>query len=164
MKRLRMIAIAVPTVLLAGTTAAVVVVHRRRKRRRARGFLPKRARNALRELLGLAAADFVPDGLGKTLYQRKLDRMNDRQLLILFAVVKAGSILRARGVTSQELSPSVRSEALDAYRSAMETGAEREAMLSKLGSFGYDALRAVLQLALAALPEREGGQEQPGVA
>lgn len=159
MKRLRVLAVAIPATaaVAAITTVGIVRARRRRRRRRAQGFLPRRVREAIREMLSMTAADFLPGGVGMSLYQRRLNKMSDRSLLVLYAVVKAGSFLRKRGADPAAITEADSEGALATYNGALASGLGRTELLGKLGSLGYDALRAVLKAALAALPEQGDG-------
>lgn len=151
MKKIKLmaVAIAVPTaaVIAAGAFAVYKLRDRKRKRKREeKGHqMPEQLRSSIEELLSLKGQDFVPDGLGNSIYQRKLATMPDYQLIALYALVKAVEVLRNRGIRMQGASREERHEALQQYQAMLKKGNGRKKVLAELGSFGFEMLQEILK-------------------
>lgn len=149
MKKVKLIAVAVavPTavVIVAGTIVVKKLRERKRKRKNLGHKMPEQLRSAIEELLTLQGQDFVPDGLGSSLYQRKLATMPDYQLVALYALAKAVEVLRNRGIKIQGASKEERHEALEQFHATLKQGDGRKRVLAELGSFGYEMLQEILK-------------------
>ena len=151
MKRIKLmaVAIAVPTAAVIAAGAYAVYKLRERKRRREREEkghkMPEQLRSSIEELLSLQRQDFVPDGLGKSMYQRKLATMPDYQLIALYALVKAVEVLRNRGSRIQGASKEERHEAVQQFHAMLKKGNGRKKVLAELGSFGFEMLHEILK-------------------
>ena len=158
--RTKVVAIAVTSAAVAAV-GAFVVVHTLRKRTKERVALarkpsshpsPREAREQVRELLRLRGEDFIPDGLGTSLYQRRLNTMNDRQLLILLALTQVGVYIREQGVDPLHPSEEAKAEAKELFRGVVKGDDEaRSELLAKLGAMGGDVVKELLRGAMALL-------------
>ena len=167
--RTKIAMIAVPAAAL-GAFATITVVrtvrkHRRRKARHAafkrpnpvvavaRGHVvPAQTREQVEELLRLRGEDFVPEGIGTSLYQRRLGKMSDKELLALFALTQVGAYAREHGVDPLHPSDEAKAEAARLFK-GVAAGDEqtRSELLGHLGAFGRDMLGDSLRLAKAVL-------------
>lgn len=141
--------IIIAAVPVAVATAAGIVIatrkHLRRLRdREASSFLSDDVRVALQALCGLKGEDFVPDGLGTSLYQRRLDELTDRQLIGVYTVIKVAEVLRGRGADLHQLSREDLLREAASMRDATRRRQNRHELLKQLGSFGADTAKSVL--------------------
>ena len=138
--------------LAAVSTAAIVTVgtiavirHHHNRRKHAHDFLPEEARSSLVELCSLKGEDFIPDRLGTSLYQRKLESLNDRQLIAVYIAIKVGETLRARGVDLHQMSKAdIVHEAERLHQTPKDKDFRRE-LLGQLGSLGAETALRMLK-------------------
>ena len=142
----KVIVAAVPVVAVAvvGGVAAAVLHLRQKRRKEASSFLSAEVRNALQTLCSLKGEDFIPDSLGTSLYQRKLDSLTDGQLIGVYVVIKLVEVLRGRGVDFRNLSKDNLAGEVLSLRDATHSFGNRRDRLLWLGSFGADAIRSLL--------------------
>lgn len=141
----KIIAVAIPTVSAIAVGAILVARHKRKKRRRGHDFLPKEAHDALVELLDLKGEDFVPDGLGSSLYQRKLNSMSDRQLIGVHLAIKVAEILSTRGIDLTQLTHDEVIGEVKTLRKTAKNKDTRQDLIDRLGSLGSDVARGMLK-------------------
>lgn len=144
--------------IMAGAAAAVGVrAIVRAVRRRKEQVIPSNVRKLMVELMKLQGEDYLPQkapggGLGKSIFFKRIEKLDDKQLMALFAVVEVGYFLKASGIdplhpTKEQLKQSA------AKYSAELRGAptDRAALLGELDTTdAHDALAAafnVLKLA-----------------
>lgn len=151
--RIALAAIPVAAAVVAGIAIGVRTHMRRRKKREAASFLSDESRIALQKLCDLKGDDFVPDGLGLSMYERTLDSLTDGQLVGVYLLIKVVEVLRARNVDMHQLS---KEELAITIREAAHNKQGRKEMLKWLGSFGADAIRSMLSdgLMLASMTEQ----------
>jgi hypothetical protein len=149
--RIALVAVPVAAAVVAGTVVAVRV---RLRRKKARQFLPGDLRDSVEELLRLKGGDFVPDGLGTSLYHRNLSQMTDRQLLSVYALVKAGEVLRSQGVINRRPTRAELMAASDEFHVAFSNKQGRDELLRTLEKFGSALLVEVAKDALVYLTNR----------
>lgn len=141
--KIALAAISTTTVVIVGTI--VIIRHRHNRRRHAHDFLPEDAHSSLVELCSLKGEDFVPDGLGTSLYQRRLASLNDRQLIAVYIAIKVGETLRARGVDLHKMSKAeIIHEAEKLHHTTKDKDFRRE-LLSQLGSLGAETALRMLK-------------------
>lgn len=141
--KIALAAISTTAVVTIGTIA--VIRHHRNRRKHAHDFLPEEARSSLVELCSLKGEDFVPDGLGTSLYQRKLASLSDRQLIAVYVAIKVGETLRARGVDLHQMSKAeIIHEAERLHHTPKDKDFRRE-LLSQLGSLGAETALRMLR-------------------
>ena len=140
---------AVPAAIITGTVTIVAlrIQKRRLRKREASSFLSEDVRTALQELCNLKGEDFVPDGVGTSLYQRRLESLSDRQLIGIYLLIKVAEVLHARGATVHSLSKAELVSELSVIRERTPRQ-NRHELLKFLGSFGIDTVRSVLSDAL----------------
>lgn len=136
------IAIAAPVVIVC--VAGVVIVKKLRERKED-SIVPASSKRPIEELLLLKGEDFVPNDMDSSLYQRKLASMSDRDLIVLYALLKVGEVLKNRGVSVHTASKEDRHAALQEFRTALSSKSGRSALLSELGSIGFEVLISMLQ-------------------
>lgn len=99
--------------------------------------------------------DFIVDGsLGSSLFERRLKRLDDKQLIMLFALVQLGQLARRKGI--DPLHPSA-----EQVISALETLAEarrkapftRGEVMEELRSQAPSSLKEALSVALGLLSQ-----------
>ena len=137
-------AIPVATVAVAGGAALVALHIRQKRRKKASSFLSAEVRNALQSLCSLKGEDFVPDGLGSSLYQRKLNSLTDKQLIGAYVAIKLVEVLRGRGVDFRNLSKDNLVSEVLSLRDATHSFGNRRDRIMWLGSFGADTIRSLL--------------------
>lgn len=143
------------SVAAAAITGAVVVVRKKRqskknqkkkhqKKKQKSSLLTEEVRVSVEELLRLKGEDFVPDGLGTSLYQRKLGTLTDRQLMGVYALVKTGEVLRQRGVDLRSMSKADVDEVVSGLRMALDNKEDRHELILRLEEFGADVFKSML--------------------
>ncbi|MBO7675214.1 MAG: hypothetical protein J6S63_09420 [Atopobiaceae bacterium] len=148
------VALAAAPVAAAVVVGTVVAVRVRMRKKRMRQFLPEGLREAMEELLRLKGDDFVPDGLGTSLYHRKLARMSDRQLLGAYALVKAGEVLRRKGVIERKPTRAELKAAADEFQATISKERSREELIRSLEKLGGAMLLEITRDALTYLVTR----------
>jgi hypothetical protein len=93
-------------VVVSATVAGVAIV-RAVKRRRNR-ILPRGVRKLMIELMDLQGEDFLPQrlpggGIGKSLFIKRVERVDDRKLMAIFALMEVGYFLKASGIDATSL-------------------------------------------------------------
>lgn len=128
----------------AGAIALARAIRRRRKR-----VLKPEIRKLMLELVKLQGDDFVPQrlpggGLGKSIFFKRIERLDDKQLMVLFAIVEVGYFLKASGI--DPLHPTQGQIEQAAHKFTVElAGApkDRSALLGVLDTTdAHDALKA----------------------
>lgn len=149
----KLILAAVPTAaaVIAGT--AIVVIHKHRKKRRKtredyKVFMSDNVRHSLEELCKLNSEDFIPDGLGSSLYQRRLETLGDAQLLGVYVAVKLVEVLRGEGLSAKNLSKKDLKGRASLVRSIVSKSYTRQDLLVRLGSIGVKTVQSMLRDAL----------------
>jgi len=149
--KMALVAAPMAVAVVAGTVVAVRV-HLRKKR--VRQFLPNDLRASIEGLLRLKGDDFVPDGLGTSLYHRKLAQMSDRQLLGVYALVKAGEVLRREGVIERKPTRAELKAAADEFQVTISNERSREELMRNLEKLGGAMLLEIARDALTYLVNR----------
>lgn len=90
-------------VMIAGTTGLViasgVIIAVRIVKRRVRRVINRKLRRALEEIAKMGNEDFMPGGmLGQSLFRRYIEKLDNRQLITLCALVQVGHHLKMEGV------------------------------------------------------------------
>jgi hypothetical protein len=153
------IIIATVPVVVTVTAVAVRVITKKLipEHKEKKMILPGEVRAGIEEIIWLKAEDFVPDGLGTSLYQRKLSTMSDKQLIGIYAIVKVGDVMRQRGVDPHM--PTIREvdEAIKELRAMTATKQGRREILSELGSIGFEVAQGAMRdgLMYVGLEDRE---------
>jgi len=142
--KILLVAVPTVTVVAAGTALAVSLHFRRLRRRRESSFLSSEVRSSLQGLCMLKAEDFVPDGLGTSLYQRRLESLNDRQLIGVYVVLNAAKVLRDRGVDIHSMSKQDVATEIVRLHETLHGQHDRRAIIKRLASFGADTARSML--------------------
>ncbi len=142
----KLLLVAVPTAAVISTGALVVLgLHFRKLRRKQESsFLPSEVRGSLEELCLVKAEDFAPDKFGSSRYQRKLESLTDRQLIGVYVVINAAKVLRDRGVDPRQLSKEDVIHEVSQLRNAVHGKHDRRELIKRLGSFGVDTARSML--------------------
>lgn len=136
------------SLVAAGGIIAATVALRRRRRKRASSFMPEEVRATLEQLCSLKGADFIPDGLGTSLYQRRLSSLTDRQLVGVYVMVKLVEALRNCGLDLHGLSKKELADNVGLVRGVFHERDGRKEVLHQLGSLGAEAARSILSDAL----------------
>ncbi len=151
MKKIKLIvtAVVVAVPIAVGAVGVALIKRRLSKKaeqgRKGRKLLPDNARVSIEELLMLKGQDLVPDKLGKSLLERKLDSMSDRNIILLYALVKVGEVLRSRGVSVRGASKEDVHEALATFSNITSESHSRKDLLAELGRFGFEVWCSMLQ-------------------
>ena len=141
------IIIATAPLAAAGVAGVVIVAHkhlRRLRKREETSFLTDDVRNTLQKLCDLKGEDFVPDGLGTSLYQRRLYELTDRQLIGVYILIKVAEAMRSRGTDLRQLSREQLLHEASVVRNAMHHKQDRRELLRQLGSLSVDTAKGVL--------------------
>lgn len=137
-------AVAGGAVVTVGTVA--LAIHRYRKARRNRHkFMPQDTREGMERILCLQASEFVPDGLGSALAERKLAYMSDPQLLGLYALTKVVKVMRTRGVDLENPSKEVVEQGIQEFQTLAADQEGRHELLKRLGALSFDVLKEALK-------------------
>ena len=124
-----LVAVPAAAVVVAGTAVAVGLHIRRSRRKRESSFLPDEVRSSLEDLCLLKGEDFVPDKMGNSRYQRKLEFLTDRQLIGVYVVLNAVKVLHDRGVNVHDLSKQDVAREIVALHNAAHGKHDRRALL-----------------------------------
>ena len=137
---------AVPVIAVAavGTALAMRAAIKKHRQKRAASFMPQEVRASLEELCSLKGEDFVPDKLGNSLYQRRLEKLTDRQLIGVYAAIKTAEVLRGRGVDLHNVSKADIAEDLISLRAMAHERKGRQELITKLGSVGAETALSML--------------------
>jgi len=135
-------AIPASAAIVVGT---VLVIRRHlKKRKHAHDFLPEEARGSLEVLCSLKGDDFVPDRLGTSVYQRKLESLSDRQLVAAYVAVKLAETLRARGVDFHSMSKAELALEAQKLYADIKDKSVRHYLIKQLGSIGVETALSIL--------------------
>lgn len=145
--KIMLVAVPAAAVALTGTLVAVHVRRRIKRKREASSFLSADVRDAVQGLCSLKGEDYLPDSLGSSLYQRRLESLTDRQLIGVYVLIKVAEVLHARGVSFQQLSREELMHEAIALR-AKARHHDRRDLLKLLGSLGKETARSVMDDAL----------------
>ena len=122
--------------------AVAFAIHRHRKARRNRHkFMPNDTRAAVEKILCLQASEFVPDGLGAALAEKKLAYMSDPQLLGLYALTKVVRVMRTRGVDLENPSKEEVEQGIQEFQALASEQTGRNELLKRLGTIGFEVLK-----------------------
>ena len=146
--KLIMAAVPVASLAVAGAVVGVGAALAKRRRKRAASFMPEEVRAALEQLCSLNSAAFLRDGLGSSVYQRKLGSLTDRQLVGVYLMVKLASTLRDRGVDLRLLTPTQLKGEMGLIHGTLQKRASRTELLHELGSIGAETALSILGDAL----------------
>ena len=124
-------------------TVLVIRLHLN-ERKHTHDFLPEEARGSLRELCSLKGDDFVPDGFGTSVYQRKLESLSDRQLVAVYVTIKLAETLRARGVDFHQMSKAELALEAQKLHADIKDKSVRHYLLKQLGSIGVETALSIL--------------------
>ena len=128
----------------AGAVALVRIIRKRTKR-----LIKRKTRRVMTDVLQMRGEDFVPGGkVGKSVFRTHIDKLDDKQLVALFALVEVGYFIRASGINPLNPSKAQIKDAAQKYlleeRQAPQT---REGLLSRLDtSDAFDALTAAYKV------------------
>ena len=153
MNKNKLALVAVPA---AGAAVAVgtvaFAIHRYRKRRRNRHkFMTKDTRENVESLLRMQSQDFVPDGLGSSLTDKRISYMSDPELVALYALTKVVKVMRSRGVNLEKPTKEDVEQGIREVRTLFSEGEGRKELFAKLGSIGFEVLQAVLKDGIALM-------------
>ena len=134
--------------VVVSATVATVAIVRAVKRRRNR-ILPRGVRKLMIELMGLQGEDFLPQrlpggGIGKSLFIKRVERVDDRKLMAIFALMEVGYFLKASGIDATSLTKDDLGRVAHKFKVEL-AGApkDRAALMGELDtSDAYDALKA----------------------
>lgn len=138
-----LVAVPVVTVVALGGVVVLAVHHQNEQRKKAASFLSSDVRDALQSLCSLKGEDFVPDGLGSSLFQRRLNTLTDKQLIATYVLIKMAEVLRARGTDVRSLSKDNFVKEVLTLRNIAQ-GYGRKELIRRLGLFGVDTIRSML--------------------
>ncbi|MDO4805936.1 MAG: hypothetical protein Q4A07_01675 [Coriobacteriales bacterium] len=137
-------AVSAAAITVAGVVVVVRVHRRRHRRKEASSFLSADVRDALQGLCSLQGEDFVPDGLGSSLYQRRLESLTDKQLIGVYVVIKVAEALRARGVDVRQISKEDLLNEVGLLHNVTHNKSDRRELLRRLGLLGAETAKGVL--------------------
>ncbi len=132
-------------VLTVGVSVAVVRAVRKHTKR----ILKRKTRRAMADILQMRGEDFVPGGeLGKSLYRSHIEKLDDRQLTALFALVEVGYFIKASGINPLHPSKEQIKAAAEKYLfEERRAPATRDGLLNELDtSDAYDALNSAYKV------------------
>ena len=137
---------AVPVIAVAAVGTALVMrkAIQKHREKKAASFMPAEVRASLEELCSLKGEDFVPDKLGNSLYQRKLGKLTDRQLIGVYAAIKTAEVLHGRGIDLRNASKADIAEDLISLRKMTHERKGRQELITKLGSVGAETALSML--------------------
>ena len=140
--------VAVAAGVAVGVHAIVRAVRRYRNR-----VLPKDVRKLMIELMELEGEDFAPSkapggGLGKSLFIRKIEKCDDRQLMAIFAIVEVGYFLKASGIDPARISKEQLKQITQKFAVEQEGAPkDRASLLGVLDTTdAHDALKAAFMV------------------
>ena len=131
-------------VITVGTVAFAIHKHRMARRNRHK-FMPKDTREGMERILCLQASEFVPDGLGAALAEKKLSYMSDPQLLGLYALTKVVKVMRTRGVDLENPPKEVVEQGIQEFQTLASDQEGRGELLKRLGTLGFEVLKETLK-------------------
>ena len=134
-------------VVVTATVATVAIV--RAVKRRHKRILPRGVRKLMIELMSLQGEDFLPQKLpggtiGKSLFIKRIEREDDRKLMVIFALMEVGYYLKASGIDPASLAKDDLKRVARKFKVEL-SGApkDRAALIGELDtSDAYDALKA----------------------
>lgn len=143
----------VAAVAVAGAVAVGALAVRRELKRRRNRVISREVRKLMLELIELQGSDFVPQkapggGLGKSVFFRRIEKLDDRQLMAVFAIVEVGYFLKASGIdplhpTKDQLKQAAQKFGIE-FASAPK---DRAALLGQLDTTdAHDALAAAFRV------------------
>ena len=133
---------------------AVILVRRHRRHKRGR-FMPEDVRGAMEDMLKVQASEFTIGELGQSLFQRKLEKMTDKQLITLFALVEVGRLVRSRGIDVRRPSAVEIDAAKREFDRSSKLDISRESLISRLGELNHTSFINALRSAFAILQRAE---------
>ena len=139
--KIMLAAVPAAAIVLAGTVIALRVQRRRMNKRQETAFLPEEVRAVLTDLCTLKGEDFAPDGMGSSVYQRRLETLSDKQLIGVYIAIKTVEVLRARGTNIGSIS---KQELARELRSVASNKPSRHDVIKWLLSLGVDTVRSML--------------------
>ena len=87
-------AVGIGVVVVAGTAAAIRAI-----KRRSRSVLDRKIRTALADIVRMHSKDFVSaDGEEKSLFMHYIDKLDNKQLVALCALVQVGYFIKVSGI------------------------------------------------------------------
>lgn len=135
-------------VVVVTATVAGVAIYRAVQRRRKR-ILPRDVRKLMLELMEMQGEDFLPQklpggGIGKSLFIKRIERVDDRKLMAIFALMEVGYFLKASGIDVRNLTKDDIKRAVQKFKVELKGApTDRAALLGELDtSDAYDALKA----------------------
>lgn len=147
--RTKLIVAAVP---LAAVTVVGTIVAIKRHRRRKRGRrIPDFAREAIEDMLKVRSEDFISSELGNSLFQKKLEKLTDRQLIVLLALVELGVVVRRRGIDPNRPTAVELDATRHEFERLLNMSPDRKSLLARLGSFGFEVFSNSLRAATTVL-------------
>ena len=129
-----------------GVGASAVV---RAVRNRKRHVINRRTRRVMADVLQMRGEDFVPGGeLGMSVFRRRIDKLDDKQLAAMFALVEVGYFIKASGIDPLHPSKAQAKAAVDKYLlEELQAPKTREGLLAELDtSDAFDALTAAFKV------------------
>lgn len=135
-------------VAVVAAAVAAKAIERAVRRRRNR-ILPRDVRKLMLELVELQGEDFIPQklpggGIGKSVFMKRIERVDDKQLMAIFALVEVGYFLKASGLDVKSLTKDDLKRVAKKFKIEL-SGApkDRAALLGDLDTTdAYDALKA----------------------
>lgn len=137
-------AVSAAAITAAGVVVAVRVHQRRCRRKEASSFLTADVREALQGLCSLQGEDFVSDGLGSSLYQRRLESLTDKQLIGVYVAIKVAEALRARGIDARQISKEDLLNEVGSLRKITRNKKDRRELIRRLGLLGAETTKGIL--------------------
>lgn len=137
--------VVVAGIAIGAGVSAVVKAVRNRKRR----IISRRTRKIMADVLKMRGEDFVPGGeLGMSVFRKRIDKLDDKQLAVMFALVEVGYFIKASGINPLHPSKAQIKAAADKYLlEEMQAPKTREGLLNALDtSDSYDALNAAFKV------------------
>ena len=139
--KIMLAAIPVATIVVSGTIIALRVQRRRMRKRQETAFLPEEVRAALTDLCCLKGEDFVPDGMGASVYQRRLETLSDKQLIGVYVAIKTVEVFHGRGVN---IATASKKEIISELRNIAGQKPSKHDVVQWLLSFGAETVRSML--------------------
>ena len=137
-------AVAGGAVVTVGTVAFVIHRHRLARRNRHK-FMPEDTREGMEKILRLQSSQFVPDGLGAAMAEKKLAYMSDPQLLGLYALTKVVQVMRTHGVDLENPPKEVVEQGIQEIQTLASDQKGRKELLARLGTLGLAVLKEAVK-------------------
>lgn len=95
--RMRYVAVGAAAAGVVATISVHAIIRAIRKHHKR--VLNRKMRRIMTDVLAMRGEDFIPGGeLGMSLFRSRIDRLDDKQLAALFALVQVGFFVKASGI------------------------------------------------------------------